>query len=143
MFSTTDKRFHRITSTTVLHLCCILPKMSMETIIYLLLVNQRRYIDIQTLFCCATFLKREMYTIFILLYYGPIYLDSRKRVKGKRKSGEVAEPDKPAQRQLGVRPHHVCDDSKVLAEYRIHDTDKFHSKMFCQNFYACKDCIIA
>ena len=28
--------------------------MSMETIICLLLVNKRRYIDIQTLFCCAT-----------------------------------------------------------------------------------------
>ena len=53
----TDKRFHRITSTTALHCCFILPKMSMETIIYLLLVNQRRYIE----------------------------------------SGEVAEPDKPAQ----------------------------------------------
>ena len=50
-------------------------------------------------------------------------LDSRKRVKGKRKSGEVAEPDKPAHRQLVVRPHHVCDDSKVLAEYRIKDRE--------------------
>ena len=51
-------------------------------------------------------------------------LDSR-----KRKSGEVAEPDKSAHRQLGVGPHHVCDDSKVLAEYRIKDTEKFHSAM--------------
>ena len=33
----TDKRFHRITSTTALHCCFILPKMSMETIIYLLM----------------------------------------------------------------------------------------------------------
>ena len=41
----TDKRFHRITSTTALHCCFILSKMSMETIIYLLLVNQRRYIE--------------------------------------------------------------------------------------------------
>ena len=56
-------------------------------------------------------------------------LTSRKRVKGKRKSGEVAEPDKPAHKQLGVRPHHVCDDSKVLAEYRIKDIEKFHSAM--------------
>ena len=44
-----------------------------------------------------------------------------------RKSGEVAEPDKSAHRQLGVGPHHVCDDSKVLAEYRIKDIEKFHS----------------
>ena len=56
-------------------------------------------------------------------------LDSRKRVKGKRKSGEVAEPDKPAHRKLGVRPHHVCDDLKVLKEYRIKDIEKFHSAM--------------
>ena len=56
-------------------------------------------------------------------------LESRKRVKGKRKSGEVAEPDKPAHRKLDVRPHHVCDDSKVLAEYRIKDIEKFHSAM--------------
>ena len=32
-------------------------------------------------------------------------------------------------RQLGVRPHHVCDDSKVLAEYRIKEIEKFHSAM--------------
>ena len=30
-------------------------------------------------------------------------------------------------RQLGVRPHRVCDDSKVLAEYRIKEIEKFHS----------------
>ena len=36
MYSTTDKRFHRITSTTDLHFCFILAKMSMETIIYIL-----------------------------------------------------------------------------------------------------------
>ena len=51
---------------------------------------------------------------------------SRKCIKGKRKSGEVAEPDKPAHRQLGVQPHHVWDYSKVLAEYRIKDIEKFH-----------------
>ena len=56
-------------------------------------------------------------------------LDSRTCVKGKRKSGEVAEPGRSAHRQLGVRPHHVCDDSKVLAEYRIKDIENFHSKM--------------
>ena len=49
--------------------------------------------------------------------------------KGKRKSGKFAEPDKPAHRQLGVRPHQVCDDSNVLAEYRIKDIEKFHSAM--------------
>ena len=32
-------------------------------------------------------------------------------------------------RQLGVRPHHVCDDSKVLVEYRIKEIEKFHSAM--------------
>ena len=32
-------------------------------------------------------------------------------------------------RQLAVRPHHVCDDSKVLAEYRIKEIEKFHSAM--------------
>ena len=55
-------------------------------------------------------------------------LDSRKCAKGNRKR-EVTEPDKPAHRQLGVRPHHVCDNSKVLAEYRIKDIEKFHSAM--------------
>ena len=47
----------------------------------------------------------------------------------ERNSGEVAEPDKPAHRQLVVRPHHLCDDSKVFAEYRIKDIEKFHSAM--------------
>ena len=28
-----------------------------------------------------------------------------------------------------MRPHHVCDDLKVLAEYRIKDIEKFHSAM--------------
>ena len=62
-------------------------------------------------------------------------LDSRKCIKGKRKSGEVAEPDKPAHRQLGVRPHNVCDDSKVLTENRIKDIGTFHFDMNedCQN----------
>ena len=32
-------------------------------------------------------------------------------------------------RQLGVRPHHVCDDPKVLAEYRIKEIEKYHSAM--------------
>ena len=32
-------------------------------------------------------------------------------------------------RQLGVRPYHVCDDSKVLVEYRIKEIEKFHSAM--------------
>ena len=30
-------------------------------------------------------------------------------------------------RQLGVRPHHVCDDSKVLVGYRIKEIEKFRS----------------
>ena len=30
-------------------------------------------------------------------------------------------------RQLGVRPHHVCDDSKLLVEYRIKEIEKFYS----------------
>ena len=51
-------------------------------------------------------------------------LDSKKRVKGKLKSGEVAEPDKQAHRQLGV-----CGDSNVLSEYRIKELEKFHSAM--------------
>ena len=28
-----------------------------------------------------------------------------------------------------MRSHHVCDDSEVLAEYRIKDIEKFHSTM--------------
>ena len=32
-------------------------------------------------------------------------------------------------RPLGVRPHHVCDDSKVLVEYRIKEIEKLHSAM--------------
>ena len=28
-----------------------------------------------------------------------------------------------------MRPYHVCDDSKVLAEYRIKPIEKFHSAM--------------
>ena len=32
-------------------------------------------------------------------------------------------------RQLGGRPHHVCDDSKLLVEYRIKQIEKFHSAM--------------
>ena len=32
-------------------------------------------------------------------------------------------------RQLGVRPHHVCDDSKVLVEYKIKEIGKFHYAM--------------
>ena len=28
---------------------------------------------------------------------------------------------------MGVRQHHVCDDSKVLAKYRLNDQDDFHS----------------
>ena len=129
MYATTDKRFHRITSTTAFHFCFILPKMSRETIIYLLLANQRRYIYIQTLFCCAT-LKRVMYTISFYYFTDHFLdLDSSKRVKGNRKRGEVAEPDKPAHRQLGVRPHHVCDESMVLAEYWIKDIEKIRSAM--------------
>ena len=76
-----------------------------------------------------TFLSKKECIPFSFYYFRDHFFDSRKRVKGKRKSGEVAEPDKPAHRQLGVRPHHVCDDSKVLAEYRIKDIEKFHSAM--------------
>ena len=32
-------------------------------------------------------------------------------------------------RKLGVRPHHVCDDSKVLVEYRIKEIETFRSAM--------------
>ena len=28
-----------------------------------------------------------------------------------------------------MRPHHVCDDSKVFAEYRNKNIEKFHSAM--------------
>ena len=56
------------------------------------------------------------------------FFDSRKRDKGKRKSGEVADLISH-HRQLGVRPHHVCDDSKMLLEYRIKEIEKFHSAM--------------
>ena len=97
--------------------------MSMKTIIYLLLCNQRRYIDVYRR-CSAVqpFKKGNVYHFQSINFTDHFFdLDSRKRVKGKRKSGEVAESDKPAHRQLGVRPYHVSDDSKVLAEYRIKD----------------------
>ena len=43
---------------------------------------------------------------------------TRKRVKSKRKSGEVSVPDLPARGQRGVRQYHACDESKILAHYR-------------------------
>ena len=71
----TDKRFHRITSTTALYFYFILPKMPMETIIYLLLVNKRRYIDIQTLFLLYNHLKRVIYLPFSFYYFTDHFFD--------------------------------------------------------------------
>ncbi|XP_053404619.1 uncharacterized protein LOC128558653 [Mercenaria mercenaria] len=49
--------------------------------------------------------------------------NERKRLKPKRKSGDISAPDCPAKRQRGVRQHHAIDESKMFAHHRKGMTD--------------------
>ena len=75
---------------------------------------------------------QQFYSTIKVIAYAVLTVRIYKRINqsnASAKAEKFAEPDKPVHRQQGVRPHHVCDDSKVLAEYWINDIEKVQSAM--------------
>ena len=123
----TDKRFHRITLTTALHFCFILPKKSMKLfytyswLTSIVILTYRRCSAVQP------FKKGNVYHFHSIILW-TISLTQESATKASAKV-EKLQNLISQHRQLGVRPHHVCDDSKMLVEYRIKEIEKFHSAM--------------